>query len=369
MADQLAIYSTITDLLPGDVLADLAEGAACSSRKDADGQWYDLTYQNLRVSIYHFHAGEPDFAEHVRGFLGYVLDLAEENMDNRLWEIYYKVSKVRQGFSLTIEPAWDDQIAPRLVAALAEAVCGFLYISVSDRLTDPWGDLLLGPGNQRGTGVKFIFDTAKERRERSNGRLATLGLTTPDWLPTTVADEEALLMAPADVARRAIVLMAVAMRAEGVAQAKVVKFLQQRGAIQAVSPDEHAFLNAAESDEVQKRHLTWRFESLWTLLWALGSIESLGPPGSQCNAKRCIKLINETPSAKFVGQATLRPAAEILDELDFYYRAHWHVRRVELGEWPPVEDLDPDVVSERHYALNWLTNYRYQEWDDVTTDT
>jgi len=34
-----------------------------------------------------------------------------------------------------------------------------------------------------------------------------------------------------------------------------------------------------------------------------------------------------------------------------------------------VEDLDPDVVSERHYALNWLTNYRYQEWDQVTTDT
>jgi hypothetical protein len=367
MAFHLSIYSTITDLLPGDVLAELAEGADCTPRKNADGQWYDLTYKNLRVSIRHFHAREPDFAEHVRDFLGHVLHLAEGNMDSQLWEIYYKVSKARQGFDLTIEPDWDDEIAPRLVAALAEAVCGF--IKASDTLTDPWGTVLLGPGNERGTGVKFVFDSAKERRERTSGRLATLGLTTPDWLPTTVADEEALLMPPADVARRAIVLMAVAMRAEGFAQPKVVKFLQQRGVIQAVSPEEHTFLNAAQPEEAQKRHLTWRFESLWTLLWALGHLESLGRAGSQCDAKRAARLINEAPSAKFVGQAKLRPVAEILDELDFYYRAHWHVRRVELGERPPVEDLDRDVVSERHYALNWLTNYRYQEWDQVTTDT
>jgi len=368
MPDQLSIYSTITDLLPGDVLAQLAEGAVCSPRKDNEGhQWYDLAYANLRVAIRHFHAGEPDFAEHIRGFLGYVLHLAEGNMDSPLWEIYYKVSKARQGFGLTIEPTWDEEIAPRLVAALAEAVCGFVF--VSDMLTDPWGALLLGPGNERGSGVKYTFDTAKERRDRSNGRLATLGLATPDWLPTTVADEEALLVAPAQAARRAVVLMAVAMRAEGVAQAKVVKFLQQRGVIKAVSPSEHAFLNLARPDEAEMRKLTWRYEALWTLLWTLGHLESLGSAGSQCDAKRAIKLINETPAEKFVGQARLRPATEILDELDFYYRAHWHVVRLQQAERPPHDGLDPDVIYERHYALNWLTSYQYQEWDQVTTDT
>jgi hypothetical protein len=368
MADQLAIYSTITELLPGEALAKLADGAACASRRDDEGQlWYDLAYKSVRVAVRHFHAGEADFAEHVRGFLGYVLHLAEGNMDSPLWEIYYRVSKVRQGLGLTIEPEWDDEIAPRLVAALAEAMCGFVF--VSDMLTDPWGGLILGPGNERGEGVKYVFDSAKKRRERSSGRLATLGLATPDWLPVTVADEEALLRPAADVARRAIVLMAVAMRAEGVAQAKVVKFLQQRGVIAAVSPEEKTFLNQAEPDEAQKRHLTWRYESLWTVLWALGHVDALGPPSDQCDARRAIKLINETPAQKLIGQAQLRPAAEILDEVDFYYRAHWHVRRVELDERPAIDDLDPDVVSERHYALNWLTHYRYQEWDDVTTDT
>jgi uncharacterized protein DUF4272 len=368
MPDQLSIYSTITDLLPGDVLAQVAEGAACTPRKDEEGlQWYDLAYPNLRVSIRHFHAGEADFAEHICGFLGYVLHLAEGNMDSQLWEIYYKVSKARQGFGLSIEPGWDEEVAPRLVASLAEAVCGFVF--VSDMLTDPWGALLLGPGNDRGAGVKYIFDSAKERRERTNGQLAMLGLTTPDWLPTTVADEEALMRPDADVARRAIVLMAVAMRSEGVAQPKVVKFLQQRGVMDAVSPEEKTFLNQARPDEAEMRKLTWRYEALWALLWSLGHVESLGPAGSQCDAKRAIKLVNETPSAKLVGQAALRPAEEILDELDFYYRAHWHVVRLQQAERPMHEGLDADVIYERHYALNWLTNYRYQEWDQVTTDT
>ena len=368
MSPELAIYSTITELLPGEVLAKIADGAACSPRRGDNGEiWYDLAYKGTTAHVRHFHAGEPDFAGHVRGFLGYVIEAAERNMDTDLWEIYYHVSKVRQGFGLTFEPDWDHENGPTLVASLADAVSGFVL--VNDMITDPWGGLILGPGNDRGQGVRFVFDSAKERRQRACGRLATLGLTTPDLLPTTIADEEALLRPAAEAARRAIVLMAVAMRAEGVAQPKVVKFLQQRGANGAVSPEERAFLMVPQPDEARMRHLTWRYESLWVLLWALGYVEKLSPPSEQCDARRAIKLINETPSSRFIGQARLRTAAEILDEVDFYYRAHWHIRRVQLGEVPAIEDLDSDVVEERHYVLNWLTNYQYQPWDEVTTDT
>jgi len=117
------------------------------------------------------------------------------------------------------------------------------------------------------------------------------------------------------------------------------------------------------------RKLTWRYEALWTLLWALGHIERIGPTGIQCNAKHAVKLLNETPLEKFLGQAQLRPAPEILDELDFYYRAHWHAVNAQQAGRPPHPDLDPDILYERHYALNWLTHYMFQEWDDVRTDT
>jgi hypothetical protein len=368
MPDNIAVYSTITQLFPAEEIARLAAGAKWRQHRDGEGLlWYDLAWPKLRVTLRHFHHQESDFAEHVRGFLGYVMSLAEGNMDARLWEIYYLVSKARQGFGLEIEPAIDEEVAGKFITELAAAGCGIVFYGNS--LTDPWGRLVLGPGNERGEGVMYVFNSAKERRERTGGRLATLGLATPDTLPVTLADEEALLREPQEVARRAVALMAVALRAEGVEQPKVVRFLQQRGLVKALSPSEQQFLKQAKPGEAELRKLTWRYEALWTLLWALGHIERLGPPGTQCNAKYAVKLLNETPVEKLVGEARLRPAPEILDELDFYYRAHWHAVNAQQAGRPPHQGLDPDVIYERHYALNWLTTYMYQAWDDVRTDT
>ena len=367
MPDNIAIYSTITDLLPGEEFARLAAGAKWRERRDDGLLWHDLAWPKLRITLRHFHHGEPDFAEHVQGFLGFVLSLAEGNMDGRLGEIYYLVSKARQGFGLEIDPEIDELVAGQFITELAAASCGIVFYG--DSLTDPWGRLLLGPGNERGEGVMYVFNLAKERRERSGERLATLGLATPDWLPVTLADEEALLREPQEVARRAIALMAVALRAEGIEQPRVVRFLQQRGLVKALSPEEQKFLKQARPDEAEMRKLTWRYEALWTLLWALGHLERIGPPGTQCNAKFAVKLLNEMPIEKFLGEARLRPAVEILDEVDFYYRAHWHAVNAQQAGRPPHQGLDPDVIYERHYALNWLTTYMYQAWDDVRTDT
>ena len=368
MPDNIAIYSTMTELMPGEEIVRLAAGASRVPRAGNDRlRSYELAWPNVRLKLRHFHHQEADFAEHVQGFLGYVLNLAQGNMDARLWEIYYLVSKARQGFGMEIEPAIDEQLVPQFVTELAAAGCGIVFYG--DSLTDPWGRLILGPGNERGEGVLYAFNSAKERRQRTGERLATLGLATPDTLPVTLADEEALLREPQEVARRAMALMAVALRAEGVEQPKVVRFLQQRGMVKALSPDEQQFLRQARPDEAQMRKLTWRYEALWTLLWALGQIERLGPPGAQCNAKYAVSLLNETPLDRFLGQASLRPATEILDELDFYYRAHWHVVNAQEAGRLPHPALDPDVIYERHYALNWLTTYMYQAWDDVRTDT
>ena len=75
-----------------------------------------------------------------------------------------------------------------------------------------------------------------------------------------------------------------------------------------------------------------------------------------------------TSSRDFIETAQLRSVSEILDETDRIYRIHWAVREAQLKEQPVPAGLDPDVVWERHYALNWLTWYA-DEWDDVTTDT
>jgi hypothetical protein len=49
------------------------------------------------------------------------------------------------------------------------------------------------------------------------------------------------------------------------------------------------------------------------------------------------------------------------------YDNHWMVRDAELYGKEAPKGINPDIIQERHYALNWLT---YDvDWDDVTTDT
>ncbi len=70
-----------------------------------------------------------------------------------------------------------------------------------------------------------------------------------------------------------------------------------------------------------------------------------------------------------MAQAKLRPQAELLDAADLIYRTHWAVRQARLDGEPSPAGLDPGVVHERHYALNWLIGYAGQAWDDMSTDT
>src|SRR5688500_6554484 len=145
MPDNIAIYCSLPGLLPGVENARGAAGSKWRQRTDGEGLlWYDLAWPNLRIKLRHFHHQEADFAEHVQGFLGYVLSLAEGHMDARLWEIYYLVSKSRQGFGLEIDPGIDEESAGQFVTELAAAAGGIVFYGNS--LSAPWGRLILGPG-------------------------------------------------------------------------------------------------------------------------------------------------------------------------------------------------------------------------------
>lgn len=74
------------------------------------------------------------------------------------------------------------------------------------------------------------------------------------------------------------------------------------------------------------------------------------------------------PAAFMEGHTELRSKKELLDMADLYYRMDWTCvdDRLKGLETP---QLNPGVVYERHYALNWLIQYMDREWDDVSCDT
>lgn len=205
------------------------------------------------------------------------------------------------------------------------------------------------------------------RKEKSEAKLNQLGIPINPFLPNIESREEANFRSAEEVARRAEALLAVAITAKGFDRAEVIEWLQSLGTWECVTPEEEAFLTNRDQSDKDNRNFSWRVESLWVLLWALGKVEKLNFPSTLCDIDFAYEAV--TKASDFVAAAQLRDEEEILDEADLIYRIHWAGRDAELrGEDPPCE-LHPGIVYERHYALNWLIGYMDQDWDDVTTDT
>ncbi len=88
-------------------------------------------------------------------------------------------------------------------------------------------------------------------------------------------DEEVELQPAAEVARRALIIWFVVLRAEGGSQQESLVWIKKHGMWNSVSPREKAFLENAEPDTDECRKLVWRLESIWVLLWAMNLVEEM----------------------------------------------------------------------------------------------
>jgi len=189
--------------------------------------------------------------------------------------------------------------------------------------------------------------------------------------PDTPNEElEDVPRAAEEISRRALILSAVIACAYGADKQETINWFSAQGLWPDVSPDERIFL-AGESTAQQTINMTWRIEALVPLLWAVRKITAMPSLDQQFDTTEAVKKIvfPPTPIAAFVSSASLRPEAEIHDEYEKVYRAHWRVRDAQhFGKSPPP-DVNPGIVRERHHAFNWIIGYCNQTWDDIKTDT
>lgn len=199
----------------------------------------------------------------------------------------------------------------------------------------------------------------------------SIGVRINPSLPVIESEADAKLRTPEDVAKRVIILNAVVHSAHGLDRQDVSAWLKSENIWDSVSPQERQFLEGSNPTEQDRINATWRAESVWTLLWALGKIETLELPTKECDIDfiQTLMLSPGTSCAEFIKQSKLRSVAEILDATDLIYRIHWVVRDAQLNNQEIPGSFVPGIAYERHYALNWLVGYSDQEWDEITTDT
>ncbi len=311
---------------------------------------------------------DPELAEHLNGFAGYVAQRGEE-MTQTLFHVIQHIRRVQHNISFNVE---DDALNG--MAGWGWEANAILFFA-DGTVRDPSGNVLVYPNGQPADDEAEVPypEDARERKARSEKALAKRGVKVVASLPPVVGEGEVALRSPAEVAVRMLALFVVAVRAESLAtkdEIPVAKLIAAWPlAFEGRSPKERVFLKAKAPAQQEIVNFAWRYEALALLQWALGLAEELPFPTAICDVPKAAKTAIESNKAAFIPSAKLRPAGEILDGLDLHYRLHWAVRQARLDKRDSPAGVEAGVVSERHHALNWLVRHGDAEWDDVDTPT
>ncbi|NML19241.1 DUF4272 domain-containing protein [Pseudoflavitalea sp. G-6-1-2] len=212
----------------------------------------------------------------------------------------------------------------------------------------------------------------QDRKAQNIELIKAAGIKVNTHLPCIESEADTTLRTPKEIAQRVCVLTITNLVAfNSITGEAAASYLQRDNLWEFVTPAEREFL--ANPTEEKKMYETWKCEDIWTLLWAINKVDELPFPNDLCQLK--LVPVGNYPTRDFdnlndfIASVTdTRPKAEILNANDLYYRLNWACVDARIkGE--EITTVQPGVVYERQYALNWLIRYMDQDWDDVSCDT
>lgn len=207
------------------------------------------------------------------------------------------------------------------------------------------------------------------RKARSEAALRARGVPVLAALPVIAGESRSQRRTDHEVAARALGAMIAAVKGETGDHDLGQALLQQFDATDYLTPMEAAFMTARAPDPQVRVNMTWRYEGVLILLWALGFYDALPPEDEIVDVAGMGALLRDLGADGLFAQAKLRPQAEILDAADYYYRLHWAVTDARLKGKALPAGTDASIMLERARALNWLYGYAGQGWDEVDADT
>lgn len=206
------------------------------------------------------------------------------------------------------------------------------------------------------------------RRAKSIKAIRDMDLPVLEELPVIEDTHSVQLRSPEEIAKRCVATTFCAVRGESNDQKLVDKLIKDYSASEYLSPKECRFLAQSKPSQQDLIDFAWRYECVHVFLWAMGERDSIAPANAICPVGDDMKLIQKRGPEKFVADAKRRPANEILDMADYYYRLHWAAVELRIRN-TPTNLVNEEVIRERVRALNWIIRALNQEWDDVSTDT
>lgn len=327
----------------------------------------------------------------LRGLYGFVTNLPCSNQQVK--ELFLqKVLTVNCEFSIAQQG--EVKALKELVSQLANEFDAILFVQPGTIISKSQGQHFLDNSlnlitDQEGNceietlGVQIdaaLFDQEpvtltndqQERKARSESVLKERNIKININLPCIKAEADTQIRDAKAIAQRVVVLAITNLVAFNQITGETAKqYLAGYDLWDLVTPNEKDFLE--DPTDERKSYETWKCEDIWTLLWAINKVDHLPFPSSLCNlgdiAPGNYPVASDKDPNEFINSVqTIRSKKEIMDANDLYYRLHWACVDARL-KGQQMEAVQPGVVYERHYALNWVVRYLNQEWDDVSCDT
>jgi hypothetical protein len=310
---------------------------------------------------------DDELAEHLNGFIGFVMDRGRRPMTQMRFAVIGHLRRVRYHLALEVEPPAMDAFTQWATEANA------LLFFADSSVRAPDGSVLVAPGTgEPGPNARVPYPAdAVARKKSSDAALAARGLKVLPGLPPCVSEAEVDLRAVAEIVSRCLALMVCAVRAESLGSDPwpVAEIRAQfPRAVEGLSPSEAEFMANEKPEPQAVLNHGWRYEALATLAWSLGLMSELPFPSAIVDAGQLVKVVKPLHDGKLEG-VRLPKVSEVLDALDLHYRLHWITTEAHAHGAQPPSELEPGVIAERHYALNWLTRFLDADWDDVETPT
>ncbi len=348
-----------------------------------------INYRERENPSYTLEQPECGLTQNLVGMVNFIQSIPAEDTELR-GKFLYKVMSANSELPFMAEPEIGKTFEP-LLREITETLDAFIFTppskffnqSAEQHFVDKNFDLLLdtnGRSIARDIEVKVDAkyynqeepkDYTEEqlvRKAKSEAYLADHAIKVNPNLPCTPSSEEVMLRTDKEIVDRAYALMITAVKGEGIEQAHLEKAVEAKN-IDSLSPREQHIYQAESLTDQERAYSVWRYESLNTLLWAMGIVDELSFPKEVCDAKEVVRILFQPARAEFEQRVQLRSKVDILDELDKVYRMNWACVDARMKGETPSGNMNPSIVYERHYALNWLTNYQSQAWDEVQTNT
>ena len=347
-----------------------------------------LNYRQRENPSYTLREVEDDMTQNLAGMVNFIQSLPADNEVLRS-KFVFKVMATNSEIGFIAEPGYNEDFEA-VLKALVQELDAFVFVqpgplfsaSEVQYFADKDFNLIMDTagtcGNQdidvqvdaiyHDQPLAEVTEEQKERKARTESFLQEKGINFNKNLPCVESSEDARIRSKEEVIERVYALLLTAAKGQGAGQEVVKQYFTEKW-VTGLSPEEKLIYEAAALDEQSKVNASWRQESMRALVWALGGVAELEYPGEDYDVEQFIHSLTKTTREEFEQSASLRPVAELLDELDKIYRLHWACVDARINGREAPAGLHPGVVYERHYALKWLTCSSDADWDDVTTDT